>query len=38
MQLRHPGIELGRLRLLLVDRDFTGEGVLCLVKHTYLMA
>lgn len=26
LQLRHPGIELGRLRLLLVDRDFTGEG------------
>ncbi|CAM9403530.1 unnamed protein product, partial [Hapterophycus canaliculatus] len=25
LQLRHPGIELGRLRLLLVDRDFTGE-------------
>lgn len=26
LQLHHPGIELGRLRLLLVDRDFTGEG------------
>lgn len=26
LQLNHPGIELGRLRLLLVDRDFTGEG------------
>ncbi|CAN0040138.1 unnamed protein product [Ectocarpus sp. 13 AM-2016] len=25
LQLHHPGIELGRLRLLLVDRDFTGE-------------
>ncbi|CAN0355321.1 unnamed protein product [Ascophyllum nodosum] len=25
LQLSHPGIELGRLRLLLVDRDFTGE-------------
>lgn len=24
--MHHPGIELGRLRLLLVDRDFTGEG------------
>lgn len=28
LQLHHPGIELGRLRLLLVDRDFTGEGEL----------
>eukprot|EP00752_Nemacystus_decipiens_P010697 g9526.t2 len=25
LQRHHPGIELGRLRLLLVDRDFTGE-------------
>eukprot|EP00903_Cladosiphon_okamuranus_P010696 g10109.t1 len=25
LQMHHPGIELGRLRLLLVDRDFTGE-------------
>lgn len=36
LQLRHPGIELGRLRLLLVDRDFTGEGVFVVIKYIHV--